>query len=147
MYKTRAAHKLDIERFYKFLKPELEDKNLYKNIKEHIRHGIAYKLQDQKNDIKGVFLAMRFKEHISLSYFLVSEKLRCKPISLQFFLKCMYNLKPDLPIYAKKNKNYDTYKSYFEATQDENILLFKGISKKYANLLLEDIREVLQWVE
>jgi len=44
MYKIRAAHKLDIERFYKFLKDELEDKNLYKNIKEHIRHGIAYRL-------------------------------------------------------------------------------------------------------
>jgi len=147
MYKIRVAHKLDIERFYKFLKPELEDKNLYKNIKEHIRHATAYKLQDSTGDIKGVFLAMRFKEHISLSYFLISEKLRCKPISLQFFLKCMQSLKPDLPIYAQKNKNYDTYKEYFEATEDENILLFTGISKKYANLLLEDIKEVLQWVE
>jgi|GEM_PF-1390758 len=147
MYKIRVAHKLDIERFYRFLKPELEDRSLYKNIKEHIRHGISYKIQDEKNDIKGVFLAMKFKEHISLSYFLVSEKLRCKPISLQFFLKCMYRLKPNLPIYAQKNKNYDTYKEYFQETEDKNILLFKGISKKYVNLILEDIREVLRWVE
>jgi len=147
VYKIRAGHKLDTARFYNFLNPELEDRSLYKNIKEHIRHGIAKKLQDEQGNIKGVFLVMKFKEHISLSYFLVSKELRCKPISLQFFLKCMYALKPNLPIYAQKNKNYDTYKEYFQATEDKNILLFTGISKKYANLLLEDIREVLQWVE
>jgi len=150
MYKIRAAHKLDIERFYKFLVPELEDKNLYKNIKEHIRHGTAYKIQDETGNIKGVFLAMKFKEHISLSYFLVSRELRKKPISLQFFLKCMYALKPNLPIYAKKNKNYNTYKSYFQETEDKDILLFKGISKKYANLILEDLEQYIKehkWVE
>jgi len=150
LYKVRTAHKLDVSRFYNFLAPELEDRNLSKNIKEHIRHGTAYKLQDKTGDIKGVFLAMKFKEHISLSYFLVSKDLRCKPISLQFFLKCMYELKPDLPIYAKKNKNYNTYKNYFEATQDENILLFTGISKKYSDLIITNLEQHIKehkWVE
>jgi len=148
MYKIRAAHKLDETRFYNFLKSEVEDKNLYKNIKEHIRKGVAYKIQDKTGNIKGVFLAMKFKEHISLSYFLVSKDLRCKPISLKFFLKCMYELKPDLPIYAIKNKNYETYKSYFkQSCEDAKLLLFCGISQKYKDLILEESKKDLVWVE
>lgn len=142
LYKIRKAHRLDDTRFYNFLKNDVEDKKLLQNIKDHIRHGVAYKLQDEDENIKGVFLAKKFESHISLSYYLLDEEYRRKPVSLAFFQKCIYELKVDMPIYVVKNKNYDTYKAYFEYAGD-NQLLFKGLRKE----LYSEAMEFIEWVE
>ena len=142
LFKIRKAHKLDSIRFFNFLKNEVDDRNLAKNIKQHIRHGVAYKLQDEKGEIKGVFLAMKYNDHISLSYYLVAKEYRRKPVSLAFFLKCFYELKSNLPIIVMKGKNYNTYKKYFKDVGDGQ-LLFKGLTERFN----DEMNELLKWVE
>lgn len=127
-YKVRAMHKLDDTRVYNFLKNEVELNTLTKEIKEHIRKGICYKLQNEKGEIKGVFMAMQYKEHVSLSYYLLSEDVRMKPIGFKLFLVGMSKLNPSLPVFVKKNKNYNTYRSYFKELDDE-YLIFKGFGR------------------
>lgn len=138
-YKVRAMHKLDDTRVYNFLKNEVEINTLAKEIKEHIRKGICYKLQNEKGEIKGVFMAMQYKEHTSLSYYLLSDEVRMKPIGFKLFLIGMSKLNQLLPIFVKKNKNYDTYRNYFKELDDE-YLLFQGLRqdkyiKELENLL------------
>ena len=93
-YKIRKSHKLDAQRFFNLLKTEVDNKDLTKDIKEHIRHGVCFKLQDEEGNVLGVFLCMKFKTHYSLSYYFLKEEVRRKPISLIFFFKCVRNLNP-----------------------------------------------------
>lgn len=137
-YKVRAMHKLDDTRVYNFLKNEVEINTLAKEIKEHIRKGICYKLQNEKGEIKGVFMAMQYKEHTSLSYYLLSDEVRMKPIGFKLFLIGMSKLNQLLPIFVKKNKNYDTYRNYFKELDDE-YLLFQGLRQDKYIKELENI--------
>lgn len=137
-YKVRAMHKLDDTRVYNFLKNEVEINTLAKEIKEHIRKGICYKLQNEKGEIKGVFMAMQYKEHTSLSYYLLSDEVRMKPIGFKLFLIGISKLNPLLPIFVKKNKNYDTYRNYFKELDDE-YLLFQGLRQDKYIKELENI--------
>lgn len=137
-YKVRAMHKLDDTRVYNFLKNEVELNTLTKEIKEHIRKGICYKLQNEKGEIKGVFMAMQYKEHTSLSYYLLSDEVRMKPIGFKLFLIGMSKLNQLLPIFVKKNKNYDTYRNYFKELDDE-YLLFQGLRQDKYIKELENI--------
>lgn len=137
MFKIRKMHKLDDVRVFKFLHKEVEEKNLMKNIKGHIRKGVCYKLQNEKDEIKGVFLALEMQEHISLSYCLVVEELRRKPISLKFFLKGISSLNLFKPIFLKKNKNFESYRNYCLPTEDEDIFLFLGLKVQRVERLLE----------
>lgn len=137
-YKIRKMHKLDDNRVYKFLYKELDDKNLMKSIKEHIRKGVCYKVQNESNEIKGVFLAIEFEEHISLSYYLLDFELRRKPISLEFFLTCLSKLNLQKPIIVKKNKNFETYKNYFfDTKEDDGQILFIGFRGQEIQRLIE----------
>lgn len=144
-YKIRKTHKLDNQRIYNLLYSHVENKDLMKDIKEHIKNNTSFKLQNEKGDVLGVFLAKKFKTHYSLSYLYLNDEVRRKPITLKFFIYCTSKLNPLYPIYVKKNKNYETYSRYFEATQhDENILKFTGLR----NSKLDDkFKEVLKWVE
>lgn len=139
-YKIRAMHKLDDIRVYNFLRDELDIKTLSKEIKEHIRKGICYKLQNEKGEIKGVFMATHFKEHTSLSFYLLSEEVRMKPIGFKLFLVGMSKLNPILPIFVKKNKNYNMYKKYFIDWGTDDLLLFKGFGK---DNYIKDIKDMI----
>ena len=144
-YKCRKMHKLDDQRVYSLLAPNVDNKNLVKDIKEHIRHGECFKLQDASTgEVLGVFLAKRFKTHYSLSYYFLKDEVRRKPITLKFFLFCTKKLNPLLSLYVKKNKNYDTYSRYFEETQDENIIRFKGLRDSNLD---DKYMGVIEWVE
>ncbi|MDX9744791.1 MAG: hypothetical protein RBT59_13295 [Arcobacteraceae bacterium] len=143
-YKCRKMHKLDFQRVFSFLNPHIENKTLLKDIKDHIRHGECFKLQNKDGLILGVFLAKRFNTHYSLSYYYLSEEVRRKPITLQFFLFCIKRLNPLFEMYVIKNKNYDSYSRYFTPTKDENILKFSGLRD---STLDDKFKEVLKWVE
>ena len=143
-YKCRKMHKLDFQRVFTFLNPHVENLTLLKDIKDHIRHGDCFKLQDSNGLILGVFLAKRFNTHYSLSYYYLSEEVRRKPITLHFFLFCTKKLNPLFDIYVKKNKNYETYSRYFSATQDKEILKFSGLRD---STLDDKFIGVLEWVE
>ena len=75
-YKIRKSHKLDAQRFFNLLKTEVDNKDLFNEIKEHIRHGVCFKLQDEEGNILGVFLCMKYKTHYSLSYYFLKEEVR-----------------------------------------------------------------------
>lgn len=137
LFKIRKMHKLDNVRVYNFLKNEVDTKDLMKNIKEHIRNGICYKLQDSKDEIKGIFLAMKFKDNISLTYYFLADEIRKKPISLKFFLVCMQELDPLLPILIVKNKNFYTYQRYFKEIEGTDLLIFSGFRDSYIKKLEE----------
>lgn len=109
-------------------------KTSIKEIKNHIRKGIALKLVDENGRLAAFCLAKEFDTHFSLSYYFILEEQRKKYPSLFFFLHCFYKLKSK-PIFIKKNKNFEQYSKYFEKTKDENILRFKNL------------REDEQWVE
>lgn len=126
-YKIRKSHKLDAQRFFNLLKTEVDNKDLFNEIKEHIRHGVCFKLQDEQGNVLGLFLCMKYENYYSLSYFYLKECVRRKPITLQFFIHCAKSLNPIFPMYVMKNKNYEMYSRYFEETQEENILLYKGL--------------------
>jgi hypothetical protein len=145
-YKCRKMHKLDYQRVFSFLAPHVDNRNLLKNINDHIRHGECFKLQNyETGEVLGVFLAKRFTTHYSLSYFFLKEEVRRKPITLIFFLFCMKKLNPIYPVYVKKNKNYDTYNRYFEVTkEDETILKFKGLRD---STLDDKFIGVMKWVD
>lgn len=145
LYKIRKMHKLDDKRVYSLLAPNVDNKNLARDIKDHIRHAECFKLQDANTgEVLGVFLAKRFKTHYSLSYYFLKEEVRRKPITLKFFLFCTRKLNPLLSLYVKKNKNYETYSRYFEATEDENIIRFKGLRDSNLD---DKFRGVIEWVE
>ena len=144
-YKCRKMHKLDHQRVYALLSPNVENRTLIKDIKDHIRHGECFKLQnDETGEVLGVFLAKKFKTHYSLSYYFLKEEVRRKPITLQFFLFCTKKLNHLYSLYVRKNKNYETYSRYFEATEDENIIRFKGLRD---STLDDKFKGVLEWVE
>ncbi len=143
-YKCRKMHKLDFQRVFTFLNPHVEELTLLKDIKDHIRHGICFKLQNNDGLILGVFLAKRFNTHYSLSYYYLSEEVRRKPITLHFFLFCTKKLNPLFDIYIKKNKNYETYSRYFSATQDKEILKFSGLRDSTID---DKFIGVLEWAE
>ena len=143
-YKCRKMHKLDFQRVFTFLNPHVENLTLLKDIKDHIRHGECFKLQNNDGLILGVFLAKKFDTHYSLSYYYLSEEVRRKPITLYFFLFCTKKLNPLYSLYIKKNKNYETYSKYFSPTKDENILKFTGLRD---SSLDDKFKEVLKWVE
>ena len=107
-YKIRKSHKLDAQRFFNLLKTEVDNKDLFNEIKEHIRHGVCFKLQDEEGNILGVFLCMKYKTHYSLSYYFLKEEVRRKPISLIFFMHCMARLNPLFEVFVMINKNYHT---------------------------------------
>lgn len=143
-YKCRKMHKLDFQRVFTFLNPHIENLTLLKDIKDHIRHGDCFKLQNNDGLILGVFLAKKFDTHYSLSYYYLSDEVRRKPITLYFFIFCTKKLNPLFEIYVNKNKNYETYSKYFTPTKDESILKFTGLR----NSTLDDkFKGVLQWVE
>lgn len=144
-YKIRKTHKLDSQRVYKLLYNEVENKVLMKDIKEHIKNNTSFKLQDEEGNVLGVFLAKRFSTHYSLSYYFIKDEIRRKPISLVFFLECMKKINPLVPMYVYKNKNYSTYSRYFEPTEDENVLLFKGL--RDSNISDKLCEKVLEWEE
>jgi hypothetical protein len=79
-----------------------------------------------------------------LSYYYLSEEVRRKPITLQFFLFCTRRLNPLFEIYVKKNKNYEMYSRYFSATRDNDILKFSGLRDE---TLDDKFKGVLEWVE
>lgn len=143
-YKIRKAHKLDAQRFFNVLKKEVDSKNLFNEIKEHIRHGLCFKLQDEEGNILGLFLCMQYKSHYSLSYYYLDESVRRKPITLEFFLYCTTRLNPLYAMYVQKNKNYNSYSRYFTPTEDENILKFTGLRD---SSLDDKFIEVYKWVE
>lgn len=143
-YKIRKSHKLDAQRFFNLLKTEVDNKDLTKDIKEHIRHGVCFKLQDEDGNVLGVFLCMKFKTHYSLSYYFLREEVRRKPISLIFFFKCVRNLNPRYAIYVKKNKNFETYSRYFKPTENEEILKFTGLRD---SKLDDKFKRIIEWVE
>ena len=143
-YKCRKMHKLDFQRVLTFLNPHVENLTLLKDIKDHIRHGDCYKLQNNDGLILGVFLAKKFDTHYSLSYYYLSEEVRRKPITLYFFLFCTKKLNPLFELYINKNKNYETYSKYFSPTKDENILKFTGLRD---STLDDKFKGVLQWAE
>ena len=143
-YKCRKMHKLDFQRVFTFLNPHVENLTLLKDIKDHIRHGDCFKLQNNNGLILGVFLAKKFDTHYSLSYYYLSEEVRRKPITLYFFIFCTKKLNPLFEIYVNKNKNYETYNKYFTPTKDENILKFTGLRD---STLDDKFKGVLQWAE
>lgn len=143
-YKIRKSHKLDAQRFFNLLKTEVDNKDLFNEIKEHIRHGICFKLQEEDGNILGVFLCKKYKSHYSLSYYFLKEEVRRKPISLIFFFKCVRNLNPLYSIYVMKNKNFQTYSRYFTPTQDENILKFTGLRDSTID---DKFKRIVEWVE
>lgn len=143
-YKIRKTHKLDNQRIYNLLCSHVENNNLVKDIKEHIRNDTSFKLQDEEGNVLGVFLAKRFKNFYSLSYYFLKEEVRRKPITLKFFIYCTSRLNPLVPLYIMKNKNFETYSRYFEQTEDENILKFIGLRDSSVD---DKIKEVLKWVE
>lgn len=143
-YKCRKMHKLDFQRVFTFLNPHVENLTLLKDIKDHIRHGNCFKLQNNDGLILGVFLAKKFDTHYSLSYCYLSEEVRRKPITLYFFLFCTKKLNPLFDIYVKKNKNYETYSRYFSATQDKEVLKFSGLRD---STLDDKFIGVLEWAE
>ena len=143
-YKCRKMHKLDFQRVFTFLNPHVEELTLLKDIKDHIRHGNCFKLQNNDGLILGVFLAKKFDTHYSLSYYYLSEEVRRKPITLYFFIFCTKKLNPLFEIYVNKNKNYETYNKYFTPTKDENILKFTGLRD---STLDDKFKGVLQWAE
>ncbi len=143
-YKIRKTHKLDNQRLYNLLYSHVENKHLVKDIKEHIKNDTSFKLQDEEGNILGVFLAKRFKNFYSLSYYFLKEEVRRKPITLKFFIYCTSRLNPLIPLYVMKNKNFETYSRYFEQTEDENILKFIGLRDSNID---DKIKEVLRWVE
>lgn len=142
-YKCRKMHKLDHHRVFALLNPQVDNKNLMKEIREHLRHGECFKLQ--KNEVVvGVFLAMKYDTHYSLSYFFLNEEVRRKPITLHFFIFCMRKLNPLFEVFVMKNKNYETYKKYFTETEDENVLKFSGLRD---SSLDDKFKGILEWVE
>lgn len=143
-YKIRKTHKLDYQRLYSILYKEVDNTKLMKDIKEHIKNETSFKLQDEEGNVLGLFLAKRFKTHYSLSYYFLVEEVRQKPISLAFFIYCTKRLNPLIPIYVKKNKNFNTYSRYFEQTEQEDILRFKGLRNSNLD---EKLKKVLEWVE
>ena len=143
-YKIRKSHKLDAQRFFNLLKIEVDNKDLFNEIKEHIRHGVCFKLQDEGGNILGVFLCMKYKTHYSLSYYFLKEEVRRKPISLIFFMHCMARLNPLFEVFVMKNKNYETYKKYFTETEDENVLKFSGLRD---SSLDDKFKGILEWME
>lgn len=144
-YKIRKTHKLDNQRVYNLLYSHVDNKDLMKDIKEHIRNDTSFKLQNENGDVLGIFLSKKFKTHYSLSYLYLSDEARRKPITLHFFIYCVKKLNPLYPIYVKKNKNYETYSRYFEETQeDKSILKFIGLRD---SKLDDKFKGVLEWVE
>lgn len=143
-YKIRKGHRLDTQRIFNLLKTEVDNKDLFNEIKEHIRHGICFKLQDEEGNILGVFLCMKYKTHYSLSYFFLKEEVRKKPIFPKFFIHCMSKLNPLLGVYIMKNKNFQTYSRYFTPTKDENILKFSGLRDSTID---DKFKGILKWVE
>lgn len=142
-YKIRKTHKLDNQRIYNLLYKEVENPNLMKDIREHIRNDLSYKLTDGQK-ILGLFLVKRFDSYFSLSYYYLDESIRKKPISLKFFLQCIGRLNPLIPIYIKSNKNINLYDRYFEKTERDGILKFKGLRDKNLD---DKFKKVLEWVE
>ena len=50
-YKIRKTHKLDNQRIYNLLYSHVENKDLRKDIKEHIKNNTSFKLQNEKGEI------------------------------------------------------------------------------------------------
>lgn len=124
----------DVYEVYKLLGSEIKEPKLLINIKNHIRHHLAYKMV-KGGSVKGVMLARKFEKHYSLSYYLIEEGTRRKMPSLFFFLFCIKKMQP-LPIYVKANKNLKDYERYFEHSGG-GIYKFKGLREdaSWAELL------------
>lgn len=124
-YKISPINKNDAYIINKTLLKELKEKNLLKKIIIHVRKGIALKLT-HKEKIVGFCLAKEFNRHFSLSFYYIYDEHRKKMVSFFFFAHCINKMKGK-PIFVQKNKNHKLYKKYFEETEQEGILLFKGL--------------------
>lgn len=133
-YDIAQISQQDINEVYKLFYTEIKEPKLLVNIKNHIRHEIAYKMVvDGK--IEAVMLAKKFPKHFSLSYYIVAEQRRKKMPSLFFFLFCVKKMQ-GLPIYIKANKNLKDYERYFEKC-GSGVYKFKGLREdaSWAELL------------
>lgn len=124
----------DTQEVYKLFHTEIKDPKLIVNIKNHIRHGLAYKMV-VGGKIEAAMLAKKFPTHVSLSYYIIAEQRRKKLFSLFFFLFCVKKMQ-GLPIYIKANKNFSDYEQYFEK-HDGDTYKFKGLREdaSWAELL------------
>lgn len=124
----------DTQEVYKLFHTEIKDPKLMVNIKNHIRHGLAYKMV-VGGKIEAAMLAKKFPTHVSLSYYIIAEQRRKKLFSLFFFLFCVKKMQ-GLPIYIKANKNFSDYEQYFEK-HDGDTYKFKGLREdaSWAELL------------
>lgn len=132
-YKISPIQKTDAYEINKTLLKEVKDRKLLKNILMHIRKGIALKLE-YKGEIAGFCLAREYETHFSLSYYYILPYFRRKMVSFFFFAHCLNKMK-NKGIFVQKNKNYAMYKKYFNTTEDDGVLYFKGL------------REDSQWAE
>lgn len=132
-YKILPILKEDLFEINKILIKEIGVSSL-KNLKEHLRHGIAIKLVDENKNMVAFCLAQEYSTYFSLSYYYIYENQRKKWESLFFFIHCFSKMQHK-PIYVKKNTNYEMYSKYFEETADKDILRFKNL------------REEKEWVE
>lgn len=74
---------------------------------------------------------------LDLTYYFLADEIRKKPISLKFFLVCMQELDPLLPILIVKNKNFYTYQRYFKEIEGTDLLIFSGFRDSYIKKLEE----------
>lgn len=134
-YKILPILKEDLFEINKILIKEIGVSSL-KNLKEHLRHGIAIKLVDENKNMVAFCLAQEYLTHFSLSYYYIYENQRKKWESLFFFIHCFSKMQHK-QICVKKNKNYEMYSKYFEETADKDILRFKNLreEKEWAALL------------
>lgn len=133
-YEIEKISQHDTHEVYKLFHTEIKDPKLLKNIKDHIRHGISYKMVVDGR-IEAAMLAKKFPTHVSLSYYIIAEQKRKKLFSLFFFLFCVKKMQ-GLPIYIKANKNFSDYEQYFEK-HDGDTYKFKGLREdaSWAELL------------
>lgn len=133
-YDITPISQKDIHEVYKLFHTEIKDPKLMVNIKNHIRHGLAYKMV-VGGKIEAAMLAKKFPTHVSLSYYIIAEQRRKKLFSLFFFLFCVKKMQ-GLPIYIKANKNFSDYERYFEHTGG-GVYKFKGLREdaSWAELL------------
>lgn len=134
-YKIERLTQKDIFLVGKILSKELNYVGFSKHVKEHIRHCISYKMEEN-GEMKAFFMVKKFQKNYSLTHFYIDESIRKKKPAFFFFLFCIKKMQ-GLPIYIKANKNLKDYERYFKKTEKENIYLFEGLRKEseWAELL------------
>lgn len=101
---------IDVNSFLKGSKAMVTNRVL-KELLEHIEKGVCFKMV-KDGVLVAVSANMIFDTHVSVSFFRVSDEIKGRPLTLQFYKHVCDNL-PDKPLILT-SKDVSSFKSFVE---------------------------------